>query len=812
MTERWNREGTLGWAPRTLSETQLAALSMIASAINDLRPAGFFLAGPNRSGKSTALHTIAGLSSTQGNAPELLGDSYISRERVGAIREVFRHHRLATCTVSLLAQQERPLRDIIAVSVRRSYPRLLPQETGLIDEPEAIKAGLCLGNHDMLLLLVDELSAFLNAKESLAATTDLLFLQDLGELISQGALPIVVVWAMGENITAISETPSTLGAQLVATYAMLSLHLEGVLNPHHSPPELIPSIQHESFESRLETAAAYFEEANSRNPSATWTNHNLIYARLALAEHRKALATARLAFLTGQFERALHLYDRILALDPGNHSAREHQRTAALKAHFYVGCEQDRRWTRALEEYQELLDALEGDPTNTILAEAKFEARAVAIARLASQAESAEAKGQLAEAQRCYEAILSIAPEQTDISAHLKSAIERQSEESDPRKHIPSHDEQRREIRKADSDEMAADRWDLELAQAASTMLHRMMVRSEWTFDPADPVRNLARLVGDYCLQEELDPYLEAKGIRGKTTDLKILELCVKEDPLEVVRDLIPAPRVMKLTNDLRLKIQADSPIEILRGALLQSLGFMLPRKPVGIGSRRETLSQLRGKLPLCDDRDGVIGIGMTACDDIGEPVLRDLIHFYCSELLGSDYQRQLAELSLVPARNRSGVNSLTFGQTIGLIERLNEYIEHQPRLCQQMSSWFGRNWIIDSDTHIERYLHPISPRRNHLSHPKGLPTVVLKQEAGEAVDMLCQLFQQLEDQMIYPPVIVVETRRLDRFGRVTYECIDDHGRPERVFTALELNVGSEYFLYPITNPIRVDPIIVEKQ
>jgi hypothetical protein len=127
------------------------------------------------------------------------------------------------------------------------------------------------------------------------------------------------------------------------------------------------------------------------------------------------------------------------------------------------------------------------------------------------------------------------------------------------------------------------------------------------------------------------------------------------------------------------------------------------------------------------------------------------------------------------------------------------------------MCKWFDRDWIIRNRTHVQKYLNHVSPRRNALAHPEGIDTQVLKHKASEALDLLVELFRDFQEQLIYPPVIAVEAIQIDRYGRRTYLCVDDRGCPERVFTELELSVGQEYFFYPVTNPIRVDPLIILK-
>jgi hypothetical protein len=326
-----------------------------------------------------------------------------------------------------------------------------------------------------------------------------------------------------------------------------------------------------------------------------------------------------------------------------------------------------------------------------------------------------------------------------------------------------------------------------------------------------DPVRKLAKILVERCDQGDLDFFLQSRGIKGRTLEARVLELCITEDPGVILTELFGIGRLRGTARDLEVEIEPSRSVDQLREAILVALGFSTPKKPAGISTYKQKLVQLRSTLKLKGQRADIIGIGLEGCDDVGERVLKDLIGFYCTVLLGKDYEKVLLEKELVPAKGRPGIDGLTFGQKIGLFGRLNGYLKKSKEAREIMDRWFDRVWVIKNKTHVQQYLNRVSPRRNHLAHPQGIDTPTLKREAGEALELLVELFEQFEKQLIYPPVIAVEALQIDRYGRRTYVCVDDRGCPERLFTSLELVVGQEYFFYPITNPIRVDPLIVPK-
>jgi tetratricopeptide (TPR) repeat protein len=801
MPKRSTRQTASVRVPLLLPENQAAAILAVSDAISRVQPAAFFLTGPYGSGKSTVLKILAELAATQGSEPEIDFDPREARLRDLGVRRVFEDHRIACSSISLDDKREQSVQAAIEMSIRDAYPRVLPQGASLVNDPLAVRAGLCLDNHDVLLILVDELSSFLNAKEASAAAADLQFLLRLGELTASGDLPAVMVMAVRDNIIALDPAYSALGPKLADRYSMLSLYLEGALSGHHSLDtlEFQEPAPREPYSARLMTAIAYYEGVLKGAPDAAWARENLAYAQTAFVETELTLMAARSAWAEHNYDEAIELYNRALAKDSANSEAQRYVERAERIQDLVRSAEQDLRKNRLVAAFHGFAQALDLDHANGKLQARQAEARDTAIASLLSEAEVAESKGDFRAALRCYRAILSIAPERADILLRFNVASDRLNKE-------PARKRRRSERQY----ERAASVLDEEVPYCLASpppLFSRL-----YEFDPADPARNLARLVGGYCDWDEVERHIQRKKIQGRTRETRLLELCVKDDPLEILRDTIPAGKLLKLAEDLGLPEDENESIEGLRGRVLLKLGFRLPQKPSGIAVYRERAGQLRAELNLCDDRSQVIGIGTSGCNDIAEPVLKDLVHFYCTALMGSDYEGLLAQQSLLPPASRHGLASLTFGQKIGLVKELNRYIKTNQDLRQHMQAWFGRDWILNNSRHVQKFLDPMCTRRNSLAHPEGAATEVLKKAAEEALDLLSQLLQQLEEQTIYPPLVVVVARHIDAYGRLTHECVDDRGRPERVFTTMDLTIGAEYFLHFESNPYRVDPIIVAKQ
>ena len=48
-----------------------------------------------------------------------------------------------------------------------------------------------------------------------------------------------------------------------------------------------------------------------------------------------------------------------------------------------------------------------------------------------------------------------------------------------------------------------------------------------------------------------------------------------------------------------------------------------------------------------------------------------------------------------------------------------------------------------------------------------------------------------------------------DVFGRHFYYGVDDKGRREKIFHSFPLQLGEIYLFFPLTNPARINPLIV---
>ena len=61
----------------------------------------------------------------------------------------------------------------------------------------------------------------------------------------------------------------------------------------------------------------------------------------------------------------------------------------------------------------------------------------------------------------------------------------------------------------------------------------------------------------------------------------------------------------------------------------------------------------------------------------------------------------------------------------------------------------------------------------------------------------------------IFPHIVLIDGVHYDRWGRRVIETVDDEGVRELLFSDDPISPGETYFMHPLTNPLRVDPLLV---
>ena len=177
--------------------TQSLTAVLAAAASSEPGGAGFFVVGPFGCGKS---HFLAAMGELLADPISATADLNSAGWAGPLAKLAAGSRRCAVVSVPLIEYRAKAaLEDVVATRAWRALGRERPQEgSDRLATWDAVLAAAVDSGQQGLVLLLDELSEFLRAKQGPALTEDLRFLQFLGEWTSDH--PVIVLAALQENI------------------------------------------------------------------------------------------------------------------------------------------------------------------------------------------------------------------------------------------------------------------------------------------------------------------------------------------------------------------------------------------------------------------------------------------------------------------------------------------------------------------------------------------------------------------------------------------------------------------------------------
>jgi len=324
-------------------------------------------------------------------------------------------------------------------------------------------------------------------------------------------------------------------------------------------------------------------------------------------------------------------------------------------------------------------------------------------------------------------------------------------------------------------------------------------------------VRSLQQLI-DRLHDEEglraLDARLAEQGYTGDPA-LRRLEFCVRmDDPVEYLSEHF-LPRTLREELRQRTGEAPDTGLSTAEVArrLVESLGFPARRAARGLSWVKKTVMRLESRLVIADGAD-VRGLVVEAGAAL-EHAVHILLRFLCKVYFGESADEHF---------HRNGrlehdrlVSKCSFGILLELLEELSREIGE----ARKATGFGARSDLMGMD----RQLAPpaareIVPLRNAFAHAReerALPPETLETLARDFFRRARAFIEHLEAEGGgFPRVITVTEIRVDRWNRRTVVARDEDDQVERLFTDALLTPGRVYYMHPLTNPLRVDPILVE--
>ena len=190
------------------------------------------------------------------------------------------------------------------------------------------------------------------------------------------------------------------------------------------------------------------------------------------------------------------------------------------------------------------------------------------------------------------------------------------------------------------------------------------------------------------------------------------------------------------------------------------------------------------------------------------EYVIHVLLRFLCQAVY-----REAPELHFRDQLdNDRPISRQSLGKLGELLEALAEELQRDrsPRAVQ-----FERDFA----THRlapEGGLGGLPRLRNAFAHfdreMNAVPLDAARRLASEFFQLALAFLDHLgrRESRVFPIVVRIERLQVDRWGRRIVEAVSDEEDPdELIFTDGQLLPGQLYFMHPLSNPIRVDPILV---
>lgn len=252
----------------------------------------------------------------------------------------------------------------------------------------------------------------------------------------------------------------------------------------------------------------------------------------------------------------------------------------------------------------------------------------------------------------------------------------------------------------------------------------------------------------------------------------------------------------------------------MLRLVILK-LGFNLPPILSGLVDFNDVLEKSIQRLGKGEPVSGVM------VDVYGETerVLQDIAYFYICFLWRIRTRARKPEEVEVAITNvvkdlrvsEKPFSKLTFGELIKLVRTLNKELRRNKNLKNELFKTFSRNNILPKKqmeilNEMSKYRAPLFAHKREKEATKRPD----RKTCSEMVQKLKEFSRFINENKIYPKVIRVTYEVTNEYGTRYFKAVDDE-EGEWTIKYPWLDPSKPYFMYSKTNPVAVDPIIIEK-
>lgn len=311
------------------------------------------------------------------------------------------------------------------------------------------------------------------------------------------------------------------------------------------------------------------------------------------------------------------------------------------------------------------------------------------------------------------------------------------------------------------------------------------------------------------AVQQGLAQSLRESGYRGEL-HLQLREYCTREDPVEILTNLGLLELKSILASRSLPPAPPSEPIDAIARRILQDLGFFLPQPIRGLEFTRAELLKLQSQLPSIQTAQ--ISAVVLAGSSHLERAIGDFLRFLCLHCFSHG-----PEVHFQPKLGKVGDDAFKKAT-------LGTRLECLKSLAAELAATIGANgktkWHMQVLGGAELPARLIVPDldelpqiRNLFAHGGAPSTPKAQHElAARFFSTAIRLVEHwgAPGQRVYPRIIRIERITIDVWNRRIIEGVSSDQIHEYIITPINAIPGSTYFMHPLTNPLRVNPILIE--
>jgi hypothetical protein len=308
---------------------------------------------------------------------------------------------------------------------------------------------------------------------------------------------------------------------------------------------------------------------------------------------------------------------------------------------------------------------------------------------------------------------------------------------------------------------------------------------------------------------QELELLLDELQYKGERL-FRLKEYCARMDPMEILRRLgaTQLRRILNEKYELKPKTKLNSKTDELATLILTQLGFPVQEPVEGISFAHRQVTAIRSRLPVSGHHERA-GLVIEASSYL-ESSIRNLLRFICLQVYKRGPEKEL--FPRLPELKERKLDSLSLGHLLALLEMLARDLDSAPP---------EKRGYLDAPLTAKRLaprgFDSITRLRNVFAHDR-LSDNSQNDLSGKAAEFLDQTLDLLQfwdtdwatSQPIYPKIIRVETITIDSWNRRVIRATTADGVIEHIVTGMPVRAGGTYFMFPLSNPFRIDPLLIE--